>query len=75
MKAVDINRAFDEISNGELWVGTPSELTHVKDGCKLKALILRPQLTIGLLAPVIPVLQRQIEELPEVRRMEIVEAA
>ncbi len=75
VKAVDINRAFDEINNAEQWVGTPFELTHVKEGCKLKALILRPQLTIGLLAPVIPVLQRQIEELPEDRRMEIVEAA
>lgn len=47
-------------------------LTH---GCKLYDLILRPQLTIFLLAEMIPELQKRILELEQARREEIVEAA
>lgn len=75
VKAIDVNNAFAEINASEHWKGTPFELAPVKEGCKLKALVLRPQLTIALLAPVLPALQRRIEELPADRRNEIVEAA
>lgn len=44
-------------------------------GCKLYDLILRPQLTIFLLAEMIPELQKRILELEQERREEIVEAA
>ena len=44
-------------------------------GCKLYDLILRPQLTIFLLAEMIPELQKRILELEQARREEIVEAA
>ena len=44
-------------------------------GCKLHDLILRPQLTISLLAEMIPELGRRILALEEMRREEIVEAA
>ena len=44
-------------------------------GCKLYDLILRPQLTILLLAEMIPELQKRILELEQARREEIVEAA
>ncbi|MDO4511672.1 MAG: tRNA uridine-5-carboxymethylaminomethyl(34) synthesis enzyme MnmG [Bacteroidales bacterium] len=44
-------------------------------GCKLHDLILRPQLTIMLLAEMIPDLQKRIDSLEEERREEIVEAA
>lgn len=44
-------------------------------GCKLYDLILRPQLSIFLLAEMIPELQKCILELEQARREEIVEAA
>lgn len=44
-------------------------------GCKLYDLILRPQLSIFLLAEMIPELQNRILELEQARREEIVEAA
>lgn len=55
--------------------GTPSEMTPLKEGCKLRALVLRPQLTIMLLADIVPELREYIEILPDNRRSEIVEAA
>ena len=75
VKAVDVNRAFEEINAAEQWSETPFELPPVQEGCKLKALVLRPQLTIGLLATALPPLREKIEELPPDRRKEIVEAA
>lgn len=44
-------------------------------GCKLYDLILRPQLSIFLLAEMIPELQKRILDLGQARREEIVEAA
>lgn len=55
--------------------GTQSELSLLKEGCKLKALVLRPQLTIKLLATIIEPLAEFIEALPADRRDEIIEAA
>lgn len=47
----------------------------LKHGCKLYDLILRPQLTVGLLATVIPALAEKIDAIEPERREEIVEAA
>lgn len=57
------------------YAGTQAELAPLKEGCRLKALVLRPQLNIMMLARYIPELAAQIEALPEERREEIVEAA
>ena len=62
--------------NGELGLaGTPAELAPVREGCRLKSLVLRPQLGINLLARVLPVLHDFLLTLPDDRREEIVEAA
>lgn len=75
VKAGVINDAFARINTRLGLADTPAELTPVKDGCKLKALVLRPQLTIQILAEELPELAAQIEALPADRREEIVEAA
>ena len=49
--------------------------TPLKQGVKLHDLILRPQLTITMLAPHIDALARQIERIEPDRREEIIEAA
>lgn len=49
--------------------------TPLKQGVKLHDLILRPQLTIAMLAPHIDALARQIERIEPERRVEIIEAA
>ncbi len=75
VKAVDINRAFAEV-NAELGcTGTPFELLPVREGCRLKALLLRPQLSLSLLARMFPAVAERLERLPDDRRMEIAEAA
>lgn len=75
VKAVDINRAFAEV-NAELgWTGSPFELLPVREGCRLKALLLRPQLSLSLLARMFPAVAERLERLPDDRRMEIAEAA
>lgn len=75
VKAVDINAAFAQINGEYGWADTPFELPPVKEGCKLKALVLRPQLTVMILARVLPALMARIESIPANRRAEIVEAA
>lgn len=57
------------------YAGTQAELAPLKEGCRLKAFVLRPQLNIMMLARYIPELAAQIEALPGERREEIVEAA
>ena len=49
--------------------------TPLKQGVKLYDLILRPQLSILMLAPYIKALQEQINKIEEARRNEIIEAA
>lgn len=49
--------------------------TPLKQGVKLHDLILRPQLTIAMLAPHIDALARQIKRIEPERREEIIEAA
>ena len=45
------------------------------EGCRLKALLLRPQLSLSLLALMFPAVAERLERLPDDRRMEIAEAA
>ena len=47
-------------------------LTH---GCKLVDLVVRPQLSLQSLAPFIPALQTQLDQVPASRHEEIIEAA
>lgn len=75
VKAAVVNEAFARINEDNGWVDTPFELSPVKEGCKLKSLVLRPQLTIAFLARQLPELDARIEALPADRREEIVEAA
>lgn len=75
VKAVDINRAFAEVNAEQGWTGTPFELLPVREGCRLKALLLRPQLSLSLLALMFPAVAERLERLPDDRRMEIAEAA
>ncbi len=49
--------------------------TPLKQGVKLVDLVLRPQLTIELLAAELPSLQAQLETIPVKIRKEVVEAA
>lgn len=49
--------------------------TPLARGCKLVDLVLRPQLTLGQLAEMVPALQAELDKLPETRKEEIVEAA
>ena len=70
-----INDAFSAINNKYGFAGTERELTPVREGCKLKALVLRPQLSIAILAEFVPALRETVEALPSDRRAEIVEAA
>lgn len=75
VKAGDINTAFSRLNEELSLTGTPAELQPVKEGCKMKALVLRPQLGIMRLAGVLPSLHEYLETIPENRREEIVEAA
>lgn len=49
--------------------------TPLRQGTKLRELVQRPQLTIRMLAPCLPVLEELIATFPEDRRDEIIEAA
>lgn len=75
VKAGDINTAFSRLNEELSLTGTPAELQPVKEGCKIKTLVLRPQLGIMRLAGVLPSLHEYLETIPEDRREEIVEAA
>lgn len=75
VKASVINEGFEKLNKELLLVGTPAELMPVNEGCKLKSLVLRPQLSILLLSRIVPALQQKISELEDARRLEIVEAA
>lgn len=75
VRAAEINSMFEAVNTRLGIAGTQAALLPVTDGCKLKALILRPQLTIWLLAAYLPALNEVVEALPAERRHEIVEAA
>ena len=50
-------------------------LAPIKEGCKLVSLLLRPVLTLRLLAAVVGPLAKELDRLPADRRDEIIEAA
>lgn len=75
VKAQAVNEAFVRINDALGLTGTEQALQPVKEGCRLKALVLRPQLTIGLLAREFPQLRSAVDALPDDRREEIIEAA
>lgn len=65
-----------ETLNAELGIAdTPLRIMPLREGCKLEALVLRPQLSITLLAKVYEPLRLRLEEIEEGRRSEIVESA
>lgn len=75
VKVQAVNEAFVRINDALGLTGTEQALQPVKEGCRLKALVLRPQLTIGLLAREFPQLRSVVDALPDDRREEIIEAA
>lgn len=75
VKAQAVNEAFVRINDSLGVTGTEQALQPVKEGCRLKALVLRPQLTIGLLAREFSQLRSVVDALPDDRREEIMEAA
>jgi len=59
------------INEGLEKIGT----TPLSHGCKLKDLVLRPQLTLQNLSELVPALKAELDKIPESRKEEIIEAA
>ena len=75
VRAAVMNPLLDTL-NAELGIAdTPLRIMPLREGCKLEALVLRPQLSITLLAKVYEPLRLRLEEIEEGRRSEIVESA
>lgn len=75
VKAAVMNPLLETL-NAELGIAdTPLRIMPLREGCKLEALVLRPQLSITLLAKVYEPLRIRLEEIEEWRRSEIIEAA
>lgn len=75
VKVADGNAAIAAINEELSLSGTPQELSPLREGCRLEQLVLRPQLSIDLLARYIPALAKAVDRVEEERRSEIVEAA
>lgn len=75
VKVADGNAAIDAINEELSLSGTPQELSPLREGCRLEQLVLRPQLSIDLLARYIPALAKAVDRVEAERRSEIVEAA
>lgn len=75
VKVADGNAAIAAINEELSLSGTPQELSPLREGCRLEQLVLRPQLSIDLLARHIPALAKAVDRVEEGRRSEIVEAA
>ena len=75
VKVADGNAALVAINEELSLTGTPQELSPLREGCRLEQLVLRPQLSIDLLARHIPALAKAVGRVEEGRRAEIVEAA
>ena len=75
VKVADGNAAIAAINEELSLSGTPQELSPLREGCRLEQLVLRPQLSIDLLARHIPALAKALDRVEEGRRSEIVEAA
>lgn len=75
VKAAVMNPLLETL-NAELGIAeTPLRIMPLREGCKLEALVLRPQLSITLLAKVYEPLRLRLEEIEAERRSEIVESA
>lgn len=75
VKAAVMNPLLETL-NAELGIAdTPLRIMPLREGCKLEALVLRPQLSITLLAKVYEPLRLHLEEIEAERRSEIVESA
>lgn len=74
VKVADGNAAIAAINEELSLSGTPQELSPLREGCRLEQLVLRPQLSIDLLARHIPALAKAVDRVEEGRRSEIVEA-
>lgn len=75
VKAAVMNPLLETL-NDELGIAdTPLRIMPLREGCKLEALVLRPQLSITLLAKVYEPLRLRLEEIEAERRSEIVESA
>lgn len=75
VKVADGNAAIAAINEELSLSGTPQELSPLREGCRLEQLVLRPQLSIDLLARHISALAKAVDRVEEGRRSEIVEAA
>ena len=75
VRVADGNAAIAAINEELSLSGTPQELSPLREGCRLEQLVLRPQLSIDLLARHIPALAKALDRVEEERRSEIVEAA
>lgn len=75
VKAAVMNPLLEQL-NAELGIaGTEMAVMPLREGCKLEALVLRPQLSIKLLACVYEPLRAELERVEECRRDEIIESA
>lgn len=75
VKAAVVNPLLEAL-NAELGIAdTPLRIMPLREGCKLEALVLRPQLSITLLAKVYEPLRLRLEQVEAERRSEIVESA
>lgn len=75
VKAAVMNPLLETL-NAELGIAdTQLRIMPLREGCKLEALVLRPQLSITLLAKVYEPLRLRLEEIEAERRSEIVESA
>lgn len=75
VKAAVMNPLLEQL-NAELGIaGTEMAVMPLREGCKLEALVLRPQLSIKLLARVYEPLRAELERVEECRRDEIIESA
>jgi len=75
VKIADVNPRLDALNDRLGLRGTSSELSLLKEGCKLKTLLLRPQLNVMLLCEIVPSLNEYIRALPKDLGREVVEAA
>lgn len=75
VKAAIMNPLLEALNVELGYAGTPYEITPLREGCRLEALVLRPQLSITLLAEVYAPLRERLSEIEGERRSEIVEAA
>ncbi|MCM1071820.1 MAG: tRNA uridine-5-carboxymethylaminomethyl(34) synthesis enzyme MnmG [[Clostridium] fimetarium] len=75
VKAAVMNPLLERV-NEELGIaGTEMAVMPLREGCKLESLVLRPQLSITLLARVYEPLRAELDRIEECRRAEIIESA